>query len=156
MKHTWLGIHDLQVCSLNFLFLSFTILSQKWIQTCDEGGIPYPPNYPPVLHLQKRKPPPPSLQDSPGSITDSVCLVRTGLHQDRLKALHKTYSNEKRKLLDATCREQANTATESEFACEFLQTVIYDMDTRNSHRHRAGTSNAAAKQDELRNQVRRS
>lgn len=79
-----------------------------------------------------------------------------GLHQDRLKALHKTYSKEKGELLDAACRERASTATDSEFACEFLQTVIYDMDTRNSHKHRAGTSNAAAKQDELRNQVRKS
>ncbi|XP_054271563.1 dynein regulatory complex subunit 2 isoform X2 [Macrosteles quadrilineatus] len=76
-----------------------------------------------------------------------------GLHQDRLNTLHKHYSHEKAALLDSACKERATTTTDNEFACEFLQTVIFDMNSRNSLQHRASTSAAAAKQDELRNQM---
>lgn len=77
-----------------------------------------------------------------------------GLHQARLQSLNKSYSSEKAALLGAACKERLNTGDKAEFACEFLQTVIYDMNSRNQHKHKRNTTNSAAKQDELRNQVK--
>ncbi|KAG8297221.1 dynein regulatory complex subunit 2-like isoform X2 [Homalodisca vitripennis] len=76
-----------------------------------------------------------------------------GLHQDRLEACHKRYTSEKEALLSAANLERINTSTQSDYACEFLQTVIYDMNSRNKSQHKACTSSATAKQDELRNQM---
>lgn len=80
-------------------------------------------------------------------------LYALGLHNDRLTTLHENYISKKDALLASVHKERENTNNESEDACTFLQTVIFDMNCRNQTKNMTSCSVSGAKQDELRNQV---